>query len=260
MTLERFNELSNISFPIKENASKLGTDGNTGLILPNNFLLDLQLAIYTRGAGSLELVSIEVAVDGSNAVVSFRYTPVSGAVVNMSQILPGNIQTLYQGSVHSDDLDLVTVWGPGVATVCDNVLLRGIMFLFSSTQVEPSCVFIRNNHVVKTIDSPSDVALSGDVKIMPGYSMLIGYVPGTNTIRLSAAPGEGQGIPCNPGDNTRNCEELVYRINGMSPDWTGDFILEGGPGIQIIPDLVNHKIIIKTSYKACSPGCSDPIN
>lgn len=260
MTLERINELSNIAFPLKENVSRLGTDGSTELVLPNDFLLDLQLTVYACAAGTLELSAITVAADGSSATVTFTYAPVSGSPVMLVQLIPANITDTYSTSLQGLYADLFTLYGPGVATVCGDPAFQGITFLFSSTYVEPSCVFIRNNHIVRTIDSQSHIVLSGDVKIMPGYGIIVTFLPGINSIRLSAGVGEGEGVPCTSAISTRNCEELVYRINGMSPDWTGDFILEGGPGIQIIPDPDNHKIIIKTAYKACGAGCDDPIN
>jgi hypothetical protein len=96
------------------------------------------------------------------------------------------------------------------------------------------------------------------VKIKPGYNMVVAVIQRANTIRLGAIVGEGEGMPCEQIlPVPRNCDDLVYRINGQSPDWYSDLILEGGPGIMITPDPANNKLIIKTPFKACEPGCGE---
>lgn len=253
LVLERLNELRFIRFPFVEDAliSPMGTD----------VLLDLQAIVYSQGVGQLYLSTLAVAADESYAVATFTYVPLIGSDILIPVTVPASaaawtLLDYYRAEVLTADMSLYPIFGSGIVDFA--VGRGGTTVSFTDLRIEPSCLCLRNRHVVTAMDSATDVLLTGDVKIMPGYNMLITVIGSSNTIRLSALVGEGAGIPCEQLlEVPRNCGDLVYRLNGQTPDWYGDLILQGGPGISIKGDAANNKLVIKTPFKACSPGCGE---
>lgn len=256
--LERYNENSYIRFPFVEDCSMTGSQGQDTLELGTDVLLDTRAVVLARGAGTLRLYTLEVSQDGSVFIAGFLYEPLEGQPVSVALTVPvGGWDTMgfYSTQVFIDELSLFPVFGPGVPEFAR--LHRGL-WTFEDLRLEPSCLSIRNKHVVTSMTSSTDVVLRGDIKLQPGYNMAVAVSQASNAIRLTAMLGEGLGQPCEKTlDIDGNCGELVYSINGATPDWYGDFLLEAGPGISITADKVNHKIVIKTSHRACAPGCQE---
>lgn len=252
LILERMNELRYVRYPFIEDA----------LIDPltNDVLLDLHGLVYTRDIGQLRLASLEVSSDESLVTATFIYEPAAGADVTVQVSVPSSAAAwaaidYYQAQVLTTDLALYPTFGNGIVSFAAG--RGGSTITFIDLYTEPACLCIRNKHIVTSMTSSSAVALTGDVKIMPGYNFAVAVIDRSNTIRLGAIVGEGEGIPCEEIlDVSRNCGDLIYRINGQSPDWYGDFMLEGGPGMMITADKANHKIIVKTAFRAC-PGCRE---
>lgn len=263
LSLERLNWLSHVSYPFVEDSIMSGTDGSSSITLPTNALLDLQLTVYSSGSGSLSLISAEISPTENSILFTFRYTPVIGSPFDLPVSVPSSEAAwanldYYRPNVHNvaPTWSLWPIFGSGVVLLAAGN--GGKLFIFNNLIIEPTCVQLRNKHVVTSIDSPSLIKIAGDVKIKPGYNMVISELKEANTIRLSAVIGEGEGMPCaqiapDPG----NCSDLIYSINGATPDWYGDFVLEGGDGVVITSDKNNHKIIISTKFQACEPGCME---
>ena len=253
LTLERLNELRYIRFPFVEDVliDPLTTD----------VLLDLQAVVYSKDMGHLSLTKLDVSADESSTIATFTYVPLAGATVVVPVTVPSSPAAwaaldYYRAEVLTSDISLYPVFGKGIVGFAAG--RGGTHVDFTTLRIEPSCLCIRNKHIVSAMNSCTSILLTGDVKVMPGYNMVVSIVTSTNTLRLAAVVGEGAGMPCEQVlDTYRNCDELIYRINGQSPDWYGDLILQGGPGISVKADTVNSKITIKTPFKACEPGCGE---
>lgn len=112
--------------------------------------------------------------------------------------------------------------------------------------------------------------LTGPLKLKPGYNCDIRQDDNTNTITISAAVGDGEGIVCDevalyggetpPADSTvltggPTCFNIVKTINGVGGSTVQ---LIGGSGVQITPDdedpnglLINVDL---NNFVVCSTG------
>ena len=268
--LQRLNEAANTAWPFVEDSPLKGISGSYLDTLPNDAILDCHAVIYGYLRGKLQLVSVAVSTGPAfTATFVFAYTPAGGSPVYLTiGSVPGSSawdsMEVYKGSVQyistSDiRISLYVVFGRGVRTFCETDDAEGNTFLFNTPTMEPACIRAADKHFVRSCDSPSDVKLTGDIKIMPGYNMDVAVTLSSNTVRLSAEVGAGEGQPCEqlapPAE--ADCADLVYFINGIGPDWRGAFKFMAGNGIDIVAHPESNKITFKTPYMACLPGCRD---
>lgn len=256
--LERLNELAHIRYPFVEDAQML--DNTRAVTLSSGVLLDMQAVIYTRGAGTLRLQGLDVSADSSWLTAIFVYEPLAGATLLLPVLAPSSAAAwaaldYYRAEVITPDIALFPVFGKGVVDFA--AASPGMSLAWAGLDIEPACICIRNNHAVSAMASSTGVMLTGNVKIHAGYNMVVAVLAPSNTMRFNAMVGEGEGMPCTPILETGNCADLVYSINGMTPDWNGDLVLQGGPGISVTGDPANNAVVISTPYKACNPGCSN---
>lgn len=103
--------------------------------------------------------------------------------------------------------------------------------------------------LVDYLDAPGGEPVDGDVRFMEGYNVNISVVAATNTIRISARRGAGQGEACEDVARTENeqekldsgesldnavkCNEVFSSINGVAPDLSNRFFIRGGRGISV---------------------------
>ncbi len=73
-----------------------------------------------------------------------------------------------------------------------------------------------------------------------------------NTMTINAVKGAGEGALCGEEETPSDCITSASAINGIPPDWEGNFILTAGNNITVENDPENHKIIIKTAIDGCS--------
>lgn len=99
------------------------------------------------------------------------------------------------------------------------------------------------------LDAPGGESVDGDVRLMEGYNVNISVVSATNTIRISARRGAGQGEACEDVarteeeqekldngeslDNAVQCNDVFSSINGVVPDLSSRFFIRGGRGINV---------------------------
>jgi hypothetical protein len=258
--LDRLNECAHISFPFVEDT--ILADGTGALQLEDSFLLDLQAMIYSQDAGRLGMTAVAVNPAADELLVTFTYTPLAGAVITASALVPASASAWasmdsYRAAVHiAGVVSLYPVFGPGVADAAAG--RGGNTYVFASCYIEPQCICVRNRHIVTGMSSSTDVKLTGHVKVQGGYNSRISVIPSANALVIGAAIGEGLGMPCTQVlPVPRNCENLVYSINGMTPDWSGELTLQGGGGISIQGVPAHNKLVITTPYRACEPGCKE---
>jgi len=251
---ERLNENAYVSYPILEDQPLLA---DTGEALPPSLLLDFSATIYAEvnAAPVLSEITVNPGGDGLTVVIDVDGT-------DKSVYVPaGVVEYLAVTDVDPAFWSANLVFGEGVNDFCADHPGESLSF---ALEFEPSRVAYVNGHVVDSVAAPGEDPLVGDVKVREGYNFSINIVKATNTLTLSAQRGGGLGLPCNYSDveapgipEASDCEDYLYSINGLTPDWYGDFKLEGGPGVIVEAYPDEHKIKIKTSLLARKPGCVD---
>lgn len=90
-------------------------------------------------------------------------------------------------------------------------------------------------------------AATGTVTVQEKHNVQLALDPTTNTMIISAILGAGEGILCEPPEDDKLlCNQVFLRINGLHAGESGDFQLLGGPGVEVIPDPANHRVIVRS--------------
>lgn len=230
--------------------------------LGNDVVLDARLVAYAPfGAQTtipLTLESITVNGGGTAMTVSMAY----GSSVLALAVSAAATDQYYEASATDVNGNLTIMlrmmFGPGVSAFCASH--AGTTVSFASPQVEPCCVVTYDRHRVTGIigSYAGSERLVGAVQVEEGYNFGVTLVDGQNALLLSAGQGLGLGIPCEPlHPSTETCEDLVYFINGLHPDWFGEFKLMAGPGIAVQSVPAENKVVISTTVDHCRPKCRD---
>ena len=260
--MERINEVRYTAYPFVENSLMSGVlDLDSSAVpLTNDVVLDVRAVNYAREFGRLSLDSVTFP-SATSALFYIMYTDPAGANLMATADVPCDAASWETMEIYETTLHLAGVWslfltfGPGVVGLASG--RTGGTAAFTGLYMEPSCIRVRNRHVVNSMEGDGAV-ITGAVKIMEGYNMAVSVNTGGNSIRLSPIIGEGLGMPCeqvlpDPG----NCDDLIYRLNGCMPDWNGDLVLQGGPGISVAGVPASNKVVLFTPFMTCDPGCVD---
>ena len=117
-------------------------------------------------------------------------------------------------------------------------------------RVEPRCIQTLYDSMVTTLDlisedsldidsnpshTPEPIAtgITGVITFAEGYNTEPFLESSANTIRILAAVGAGEGVPCDwifPEDAVR-CTDLIYILGGALPDDNGRIMLSGSGGV-----------------------------
>ena len=248
---DRLNSNKYVRFPFVEDATML--DITAAFVLPDNFIADFSATIYGEPAPDCLLTGLSVTA--GSVWLTFD---VGGQPCIL--IVPPFISDYYSTSFLSVDgygdtiiRFTATVTAELEAWAADN---PSAAYTFTGIPVEPSCSILRNNHRVMSIAASGQARLSGDVQFREGYNMRVTVLPDFNALNLSAVLGEGAGVPCEPiltsSSSAHACDGLIYHINGLHPDWFGQFFLYGGQGVSVEPEASTHRLILKTNVAGCS--------
>jgi len=230
-------------------------DGTAVMRLTDDCVVDAYFIAYNTALPNLRLHS--VAVDGGGVSVTFTFR--AGVASEYAIIVPGSVETTYEGTVRVTAGGLLSVllrvmFAEGVAELASNPVYQGNTYTFTDALLEP-CVAVKQwNNRVASVNAKTEEVYFGD-----GVNTRITLAPDLNVLRVTAAIGEGLGISCEPAaGGAADCSEAIYYINGRHPDWLGRFGLRGGGGIMIEADPANHKLTIKTAVDKRRPKCRDP--
>ena len=109
------------------------------------------------------------------------------------------------------------------------------------------------------LDAPSRMVLPdgqfvGDVKLKPGYNCRIILNKAQNTVNIQSGLERGEGMQCEDlrtddegnliPETCRDCSGMVYAVENHGAD-VEDLQLVGGPGVLILPDADNHRIVVR---------------
>jgi len=107
-----------------------------------------------------------------------------------------------------------------------------------------------------TREAPIEVA--GNITLVPGYNVEVSQDTNRKRISIDARVGAGKGKPPEiqlpPSDI--DCADLIYFINGQSPDWLGRFFLRAGPGMKIETDPEDpNRLLLTATVDRGKPRC-----
>ena len=247
---ERLNENAYLNFPFLEDQSLL-TD--TGEPIPSSLLLDFSAAIFVEATESVKLASLVVDPAGAGLTAHFTIVTADATFGKTIYVPVGVSEFVTARDVDQYVWSALATFGEGVNEFC---AAYPNMVFEMELELEPSRISHTFGHAVRSVSAVGGAVLTGDVKFMEGDNFSISVIKGTDTLSLSAQKGAGAGLPCG-GEDDGNCGDLLYDVNGLSPDWYGNFKLQGGPGISITPDPANNKLVIGTNVSACKAGCPD---
>ena len=246
---ERLNENAYLSFPFEEDQVLVA---DTGEELPFSFLLDFVADVYLPVITPPRLKSIAVAPGGTDLTVTV-VTELDGETLSRQILVTAGVsEWVVARDLLSTHWSALFTFGEGVNELCEKYPGQTLTF---DVGFEPSRVSLTDGHAVRTMSALGGPQLSGPVNLSEGYNTSISLIGATNTLLISAQKGAGAGIKCDDGGGSGNCGELVYDVNGLTPDWFGNLAFEGGPGISVDPQPDDNRLVISTKLKACEKGC-----
>lgn len=225
------NENSLRAFPLKHKTNK---EANTGYVVANNLLLDLQLN-YDTAQSTIRLESI-VKSSGS---ITLTFT--GGKVFTTA--LPLTDKYVRTGSS-------LVVLGPGATTIPDGT------HTFAAAEVDPQCVvkFYGKWKGVTSMTFGPGVPLTGNIELIEGLQTRINCVGQTLTIGASNLYGVSLG--CDTfGDAPADCNTLISNVSGILPDGNNVIHLTAGEGMVVYDDPENHRIYIGFDFTDPADVC-----
>lgn len=259
--LDWLNENELRAFPLLDDANKLFTLNSTSWLLPENFILDLQLIVKESSLVDnhadivpVKLSSISMLESGSVKVAFAASSQISEFTISE----PGS-QT-YPLYIRNPDGNLA-VFGVGVLSFVSAAI--NATQLTTNIPVEPATCTQFNGAwlgVNSLSASPEKVSLSpllgglsrayepslpledastvttlqGDVKLLEGYNFRVAI--NQSLIDLEIAAGYGLLMNCSTSfipEEYLDCGDIVSFINGVPPDASGTFRLTAGSNINI---------------------------
>jgi len=219
------------------------------LTMDDSVILDFSGVSYLQDPRPVALQSVMI-IPGTPKQGVFTFMYVGGpAVYNpFSFIVPENAAVPYQAVLHTVEAHyLVCVFGEGLQSFLQNA--PGTYVFAGLPQIEPALVSFQPNHRVTNIVGTGAGSIdlgNGMILLEEGHNCQIDLNWYLNAISISAIRGAGAGIDCAPvTTGVLLCEDVLLRINGMHGNDQGDFILGGGPGVEVIGVPDEHKVIIR---------------
>jgi hypothetical protein len=262
--IDWLNENELRAYPLMDASDKIVTSNETSWLLPDNFLLDLQLTVTTHNLSNPDTTVIPVAL------TKLKYTHpdslevtfgISGAAVSVFTLADCSNLT-FPVYVRNPDGSLA-VFGEGVLTVVDSynqtttesvldiavepstyVQFNDAWLGVRSLQVSPEKIS-KSVYVVGIADSYepqlplvnvlAPQVLVGDVKFLGGYNFRVDVSSGAIDLEINA--NRGLKMNCSTSfihEDYLDCHELVSYINGVPPDENGAFKINPGTNVDIV--------------------------
>ncbi len=141
---------------------------------------------------------------------------------------------------------------------------RSVNLANDARRCPPQCGSSASSESAETFLQAGD--LVGDLKFREGYNSRIVLNRTDNSIQLGANRGSGAGETCEdviideggfqPGAPCSECDGYINSINGKTAQ-SGQLRLVAGPGMVVVPDPDNHKIVIRVeSNRVCGSSSS----
>lgn len=226
------------SYPLVEDAL---LDMSGGLTLGKDVLLDFKLTSFEREACDVTLTSVGV----TPTLLTFTFTYSGSPGGTFSIIVPVNAATPYTAYLLSASAYRITAtFGSGIVDL--GALTPGTYTLTYTPMIEPALLHFQDRHQLTSVSADTGLPLTGIVYIEEGYNCSTQFLLASGTIRISAIRGAGAGLYCgDPPVGSIVCSDVLLRINGLSADDLGSFMLGAGQGVIITPDPANNKIVVE---------------
>jgi hypothetical protein len=259
--LDWLNENEIRSFPLLDDSSKTVLLHGNPWILPENFILDLQLIVHSSNlvTNQQEVVpvvmhTIALSNTGEVSVVFSASSQITTFTINSPATQPyplylrnadGNLAVFGSGV-----LDFVAAAQTTTQVTCDipiepatctqfNGPWLGVNSLSTSPEkvsLSPLLAEASRNYEpsLPLADASSSTLLTGDIKLLEGYNFRVNIA--NNLIDLEIGVGYGLVMNCTtsfiPAEYL-DCGDIVSYINGVPPDSSGNFRLLAGSNINI---------------------------
>jgi len=233
-----------IAYPFREDTNMSGVSGAGTFVFPDDVIKDLQFYSLNNDRGSLRLQTL-LPVSGASRELRFLRTIGSSAYVIALTLASGTLDDTELEIASAGVYHMKLRLGAGVDKLFAGAHTANT-YVFDEMEIEPTLLRSEKNHYVTSMSGSNLIRLTGDINIKEGYNISVGVLPARNVLRLSASKGAGQGEPCeyffseNCCEHTceddptpGNCSKYIFYINGLHPDWFGNFLLQGGPGIKV---------------------------
>jgi len=231
MTVDNYNNNKYISYPFIENAQLKGLSGLDFYEFSNEIFVDASLILTgTPYTGTLYFRRL-MPVSGDIRQMQFLYQTENG----------GYIFTLLASADMAEYTKIKTATPAGIleitfGNVSDlfNPVHSNKDLLFNDCIINPTLIMNTTGHRLDGI-TVNGVTYTGDIKFREGYNMEISVLEGQNAIQFNAKKGAGRGEACESFWTVGHtkCNDCVFTINGLHPDWYGNFKIEAGEGLTL---------------------------
>lgn len=219
------------AFPLKHKTNK---EADTGYVLANGLLLDLQLVYYNAQA-NVRLLSI-VKTSGS-------------AIFNFSGGISFTVALPLSSTYHYTNNNKLAV-GSVVEEIPNGT------HTFAYAEVDPQCIyrFYGKWKGVTSLTFGDNPSLTGTINFFEGYQAKV-LCNGT-TLNIGASHLFGDSLGCNTfGSAPEDCNEIISNISGVLPDGNNIYYLTAGDGMVVYDDPENHRIYIGFGFTNSSDVC-----
>jgi len=246
--LEWLNLNSQRSYPIKEDTTRTDDTGN--FVIPNGLLVDAVVAVDTGDIETLYIKQLTILPDTLTLVLYSQDNTLVGSSIVDRSTHQANDYYVLQGFG-----EFTTLRGKLVIGEIPDVV-GAYSFSQSATELE-SKVLIPNLRGVSSLGiystSPDIPApLRGHVKLSEGFNIRLTYDYTNNAIRIDAIEGAGLGTSCVCPDDSIPPGNPIKFINGIPPDDSRNFNVQGVGCITVTP--IENGIRIENT---CEEPCCD---
>lgn len=214
--------------------------------MSNAVLLDFMLTDFLHAGQPVRLTHVKVEDVGGVDSVSFHFK----LMVDLDDLVltvPGTAADPYRAIVYTAQDYVAATFGP----VADMLAWGyGTYTFVNPPEIEPTRLGFQGGHRVLSIRAggtvlPRDV-LTGVIYIQEGYNCQA--LVKDDTVVLNAIKGAGAGISCDELDATVvSCGDVLLRVSGLKGSGDGNFMLVGGPGVEVTTEPANHTVIIRST-------------
>lgn len=249
------NENSNRKYPFFDGAALTDTSG--AMTLPNELIVDLVFPVHALNYDLTRFHLYEIVVYGGGVTVTLGYdgVPIATRSVVEDEHVDNTTYTIAGVGDFADSIGRITVGR------IRSIKRFGGAYRFSAanarllpTVLRPSLQGVSAFRVVTADGDVSDL-IQGDIELLTGENInfVVTTVNGVKQLKISAINNPNYEQDCECEDGTTG--EPIRTINGVGPDESGNFTLEGIGCVEIVP-IANGARINDTCAEPCC-GCSE---
>ena len=250
-TLEWLNSNAYRRYPLVDDAdySYVGAlSPTTSRTFTDDVLLDFKYISYVATDNNIVFNGFDV-LPGLPTSVRFNFTHYlnSAPLFSFYVTVPGSAVFPYRIVKSVSKRYRVELWfGEGVVALST---LPTDSYTLNSPGILGTLIVPQAGWSVTSIAGTADdsISLIKPVHLEEGANIGVTLNTINNTIYIGAVPGSGSGLSCMVLPNSRTGSDYIKSLCNYKPDSRGNINLNAGIGFKIIPDKVNHRVIIKST-------------